>query len=167
MPHSRDEVKTAIDRYLVVRDGINAGKGTWRDLAQFFTDDAVFIDPAWGRVEGIEEMKATVFGEAMVGFEDWQFPTDFYMIDGDTVVVKWRQILPGQRADGTEYAQSGYSTLVYAGDGKFRYEEDLLNMTHFFEDIKESKFRFTADMGAPPKHVNRDFSVPADPASGA
>ena len=120
MPYSRDEVEAAIGRYLAVRDGINAGVGTWRDLAQFFTDDAVFIDPAWGRVEGIEAMKATVFGEAMVGLEEWRFPTDFYMIDGDTVVVKWRQVLPGTRADGSAFAQSGYSTLVYAGYGNFR-----------------------------------------------
>ena len=164
MAHSREEVQSAIERYLAVRDGINAGRGTWRDLAQFFTDDAVFIDPAWGRVEGIEEMKATVFGAAMVGLEEWKFPTDFYMIDGDTVVVKWRQVLPGARADGSEYAQSGYSTLVYAGDGKFRYEEDLLNMTHLFEDIKESGFRFSPDMGAVPERPNRDFSLP--PRSG-
>lgn len=61
MTHGRDEVQAAIDRYIAVRDQINAGNGTWRDLAQFFTDDAVFIDPAWGRVEGIEEMKASGF----------------------------------------------------------------------------------------------------------
>jgi ketosteroid isomerase-like protein len=164
MVHGRDEVEAAIDRYLAVRDGINAGTGTWADLAQFFTDDAVFIDPAWGRVEGIEEMKATVFGEAMVGLEDWKFPTDFYMIDGDTVVVKWRQVLPRTRADGSAYAQSGYSTLVYAGEGKFRYEEDLLNMTHLWEDVKESGLRFSPDVGVPPTRVNRDFSLP--PGSG-
>jgi ketosteroid isomerase-like protein len=165
MPHTRDEVEAAIGRYLAVRDGINAGVGTWRDLAQFFTDDAVFIDPAWGRVEGLDEMKVTVFGEAMVGLEEWKFPTDFYMIDGDTVVVKWRQVLPGTHPDGRAFAQSGYSTLVYAGGGKFCYEEDLLNMTHLFEDIKESGFRFSPDMGSPPEKPNRDFSRPARPGA--
>ena len=161
MPHSRDEVQSTVERYLAVRDAINEGKGTWRDLAQFFTDDAVFVDPAWGRVEGIEEMKNTVFGDAMVGLESWTFPTEFFMIEGDTVLVKWLQVIPGQRADGTPFAQSGYSTLLYAGDGKFRYEEDLLNMTHVFEDIKESGFRFSADMVAVPK-PNRDFSRPGE-----
>ena len=159
MAHSREEVQATVERYLAVRDGIDAGNGTWADLAQFFTDDAVFIDPAWGRVEGIDEMKATVFGDAMVGLESWKFPTDFFVIDGDTVVVKWQQVMPGQHADGRLYAQSGYSTLIYAGAGKFRYEEDLLNMVHVFEDIKESGFRFSADMVAVPK-PNRDFSRP-------
>jgi ketosteroid isomerase-like protein len=165
MPHSRAEVEAAVERYLAVRDGINAGRGTWRDLAQFFTDDAVFIDPAWGRVVGLDEMNATVFGEAMVGLEEWKFPTEFYVIDGDTVVVKWQQVLPGPRADGSPYAQSGYSTLVYAGDGKFAYEEDLLNMTHVFEDIAESGFRFSPGTGAPPKRPNRDFSRPVTPSA--
>ena len=160
MAHPRNEVQAALDRYISVRDGINAGRGTWADLAQFFTDDAVFIDPAWGRVEGIEEMKATVFGAAMVGLEEWKFPTEFSMIDGDTVVVKWSEVLPGRRADGREYVQSGYSTLVYAGDGKFCYEEDLLNMAHVFEDMKESGFRAPPGMGMPPKDPNRDFSRP-------
>jgi ketosteroid isomerase-like protein len=161
MGHTREEVQGAFERYLAVRDGINDGNGTWADLAQFFTDDAVFIDPAWGRVEGLDNMKDSVFGEAMVGLEEWKFPTEFFMIDGDTVVVKWQQLLPGQRADGSAYAQSGYSTLVYAGDGKFSYEEDVLNMTHVFEDIKESGFRFSPAMGAPPKRPNRDFSRPS------
>jgi len=159
MAHSREEVQGAVERYLAVRDGINAGNGTWADLAQFFTDDAVFVDPAWGREEGIEELKATVFGDAMVGLEAWKFPTEFFMIDGDTVVVKWSQVMPGTRADGSAYAQSGYSTLVYAGDGKFCYEEDLLNMVHVFEDIKESGFRFSSGMVPVPK-PNRDFSRP-------
>ena len=98
MTHSRDEVEAAVERYAVVRRAIDDGRGTWSDLAQFFTDDAVFIDPAWGRVEGIDEMKRTVFGDAMVGLEEWKFPIDFYAIDGDNVVIKWTQVLPGARA---------------------------------------------------------------------
>jgi ketosteroid isomerase-like protein len=158
--HPREEVQAAVERYIAVRDGIDAGHGDWSDLAQFFTDDAVFIDPAWGRVEGLDEMRRTVFGEAMVGLEDWKFPTEFSVIDGDTVVVKWTQVMPGRRADGTDYTQSGYSTLLYAGEGKFRYEEDLLNMTHVLADVAESGFRFSKDMGMPPRRPNRDVTKP-------
>src|SRR3954467_5078831 len=88
MAHERSDVAAAIERYIAVRDEINAGKRPWTALAEFFTADAVFIDPAWGRVQGIEEMKRTVFGEAMDGLDDWQFPTEFYAIAGDNVVVK-------------------------------------------------------------------------------
>ena len=159
MPFPRDEIVATVERYVETRKVIDGGGATWSALAQYFTDDAVFIDPAWGRVEGIEEMKATVFGDAMDGFDDWKFPVEFYAIDGDNVFIKWKQVLPGQRADGRKYEQSGASTLIYAGNGKFRYEEDLLNMVHVLEDMRESKCPVsTAAM--PPKHPNRDFSRP-------
>ena len=159
MPFPREEIQETIDRYSKVREEIDAGKLTWRALAQFFTDDAVFIDPAWGRVQGIEEMNATVFGDAMEGFEDWKFPIDFIAVDGDHVVVKWRQVLPGHADDGRPYEQSGVSTLIYAGNGKFRYEEDILNMVHVLEDMKASKVK-VVPVAMPPRHPNRDFRPP-------
>jgi hypothetical protein len=159
MPHPREEIEATMTRYLDVRARIDRGDGTWSDLTPFFTDDAVFIDPAWGRVEGIDEMQRTVFGDAMVGFEAWKFPVEFYAIDGDNVVVKWKQVLPGARPDGSRYEQSGVSTLIYAGDGKFCYEEDLLNMVHVLEDMRASKCRVSA-VAMPPEQPNRDFSRP-------
>jgi ketosteroid isomerase-like protein len=159
MPYPRAEIEAAVERYVEVRKVIDGGGAGWSALAQFFTDDAVFIDPAWGRVEGIDEMKATVFGDAMVGLEEWTFPVEFYAIEGDNVLIKWKQVLPGSRPDGRSWEQSGVSTLVYAGDGKFRYEEDLLNMVHVLEDMKASKCRVPA-VAMPPEHPNRDFSRP-------
>jgi ketosteroid isomerase-like protein len=161
MPFPREEIEAAVARYVAVRVDIDAGRGTWADLAQFFTDDAVFIDPAWGRVQGIEEMKATVFGDAMVGFEDWTFPIEFTAISGDSVIIKWKQVLPGTHADGRPFEQSGVSTLVYAGDGRFLYEEDILNMVHVLEDMRESgALEKVTPAAMPPRHPNRDFSRP-------
>lgn len=159
MDDRRAEIEATMARYLEVRAAIDAGRGTWADLAAFFTEDAVFIDPAWGRVEGLDEMRRTVFGDAMDGLEEWKFPVDFWAVTGDTIIVKWRQILPGRRADGRPYEQSGISTIVYAGDGKFCYEEDLLNMVHVFEDMKASRCAVPS-VAVPPARVNRDFSVP-------
>ena len=160
MPYPREEIEATVERYVETRKVIDAGGATWAALAPYFTDDAVFIDPAWGRVEGIDEMKATVFGDAMVGLEDWKFPVEFYAIDGDNVIIKWKQLLPGQRDDGRSWEQSGVSTLVYAGNGKFRYEEDLLNMVHVLDDMRASKTKVPA-VAMPPEHPNRDFSRPA------
>jgi ketosteroid isomerase-like protein len=160
MPYPRAEIEAAVERYVEVRKVIDAGGATWSALAQFFTDDAVFIDPAWGRVEGIDEMKATVFGDAMVGLEEWTFPVEFYAIEGDNVLIKWKQILPGKRENGRNWEQSGVSTLIYAGNGKFRYEEDLLNMVHVLADMRESKCKVPA-VAMPPEHPNRDFSRPS------
>lgn len=155
-----DEVQAAVHAWRDTRERIEAGAATWSALGDHFTDDAVFVDPAWGRVEGLDAMRQTVFGDAMDGLEDWRFPIDFVMIDGDTVVVKWRQVIPG--ADGSEHVQSGVSTMVYGGDGRFRYEEDLLNMVHVFEAIEASGWRPPAGGTAhiPPEQVDRDFSIP-------
>jgi hypothetical protein len=159
MAHDRAEVEATVERYIATRAGIDAGEGTWADLAQYFTDDAVFIDPAWGRIEGLDEIRRVAFGDAMVGL-DWTFPVDFYAIDGDTVVIKWREVIPG--AD-RPYEQSGVSTLIYAGDGRFRYEEDLLNMAHVLEDMTNSGWRPPEGLRwhLPPEQPNRDFSIPS------
>jgi ketosteroid isomerase-like protein len=154
----QEEVEAAVRRYLATRDECNTD-GDWSRMAALFTDDAVFVDPAWGRVEGVDEMRRSVFGDAMVGLEDWTFPTECWAVVGDTVLIKWRQRFPG--ADGHVYEQSGSSTLAYAGDGKFSYEEDLLNMVHVLEDIAASGWKPRGGtMNLPPKHPNRDFSRP-------
>ena len=50
--------------------------------------------------------------------------------------------------------------MVYAGDGKFRYQEDLLNMVHVLDDLKASGWRPGPGFAMPPSEPNRDFSRP-------
>ena len=133
------EIEATLARYQDLRRRIDAGEEQgWTGIADFFTDDCVYIDPAWGRIEGIAELR-TFLDESMRGLEDWKFPVEYVAIEGDTVVIKWTQVSPGTREDGSAYEQSGYSTLVYAGDGKFSYEEDLLNMTHVLELVERQR----------------------------
>jgi len=159
MAHPRAEVQATVDRYLALRNRIEDGEATWIDLAEMFTDDAVYIDPAWGRIQGIEEIREFLV-ESMRGLEDWRFPPSFAAIEGDDVVVTWRQVLPGQRADGRPYQQTGVSLMRYAGDGKFSFEEDLLNMTHVLEDLAESHWRPGPGFVAPPPNPDRDITRP-------
>lgn len=161
MPYPRAEIEATLERYQDLRRRIDAGEERgWAGIADFFTDDCVYIDPAWGRVEGIAELR-TFLDESMRGLEDWKFPVEYVAIEGDTVVIKWTQISPGTRADGTAYEQSGYSTLVYAGNGKFSYEEDLLNMAHVNEDLRAAGWRPRPGFVMPPAAPNRDFSRPS------
>ena len=159
MSHPIDEVRATVDRYVALRASIEAGDNDWPDLADLFTDDVVYIDPAWGRIQGVDEVRAFM-DESMRGLEDWDFPVEYTAIDGDTVVIKWTQQLPGTRPDGTRYEQSGYSTLVYAGDGKFSYEEDLLNMAHVLEDLKASGWTPGEGFMMPPAQPDRAFHRP-------
>ena len=41
-------------RFVARRDEVDAGNYGWDAMADFFTEDAVYIDPAWGRQEGRE-----------------------------------------------------------------------------------------------------------------
>jgi ketosteroid isomerase-like protein len=154
-----DEIAAAVAAYVDLRERIGRGDAHWPDLADLFTADAVYIDPAWGRIQGRDELRR-FFDESMRGLEDWDFPVEFTAVDGDTVVIKWTQLLPGRRPDGSRYAQSGISTLVYSGDGKFGYEEDLLNMTHVLEDLAASGWRPGPGFIPPPREPDRDFSRP-------
>jgi ketosteroid isomerase-like protein len=154
MSAPREEVRAAVDAYLALRERIDAGDADWPDMAELFTDDATYIDPAWGRVDGIEHVRAFM-AESMAGLEDWRFPIDWVAIDGDHVIVKWTQLLPGTRADGTPYANSGLSDLTYAGDGKFSRSEDFLNMLHVYEVIEESGWTPGPGFAMPPAHPRR------------
>lgn len=159
MAHDPDEVAATVAGYVALREAIERGEADWPDLAELFTDDAVYIDPAWGRIEGRDEIRAFM-AKSMRGLEDWRFPIEYVAVDGDTIVVKWTQILPGARPDGSAYQQSGYTTLVYAGDGRFSYEEDLLNMAHVMEDLAASGWRPPPGFAFPPAEPVRDFSRP-------
>lgn len=153
MDNASSELREVLRSYLAFRAEVDAGNRPWVDLTQFFTDDAVFVDPAWGRVEGIDAIREFLL-DSMTGIEDWTFPVDGVFVNGDEVVVKYRQVLP----DGRQ--QSAYTTLLYAGDGKFRYEEDVLNMVHVYEDLTGSGWVAPSGMKMPPRHPNRDFSRP-------
>ena len=152
--HDPAEIRATVDAYIALRARIEDGDATWIDLAAFFTDDAVYIDPAWGRIRGIEEIRRFLV-DSMRGLEDWRFPMRFAAIEGDDVVTVWTQILPGERDDGTPYRQTGVSILRYAGDGKFSYEEDLLNMAHVLEDLGASGWRPGPGFTAPPASPDR------------
>ena len=159
MPHPAAEVEATLARYVAVREAIEAGDQTWSDLAQFFTEDAVYIDPAWGRIQGLATIRE-FFVESMRGLEDWRFPILFTAINADDVVTVWQQIVPGERADGHPFVQTGVSILRYAGHGTFSFEEDLLNMAHVLEDLAASGWRPGPGFNAPPRNPDRNVSRP-------
>ena len=154
MPHPEAEVRAAYDRMIETRDRIERGELPWDALAEFFTEAATFIDPAWGRVEGIENIKRFL-AESMAGLEDWSFPRQFTAVDGDRLISGWQNRLPGQRPDGSPYQALGISVLVYAGDGKFSSEEDILNMAHVTELIRESGWAPKPGFNIPPPNPVR------------
>jgi len=149
-----EEIRSTYERYIETRNRVEAGELGWDALAAFFTADATFIDPAWGRVEGIEDIQKFLI-ESMAGLDDWSFPHLWSMVDEDRLIARWLNRLPGQRPDGSHYEAPGYSLLVYAGNGQFSYEEDMLNMAHVNELIRESGWKPTGEFNFPPRSPRR------------
>ncbi len=149
-----EEIRASYDRYVATRDRVEAGELPWDALAEFFTDDAVFLDPAWGRVEGIAKIRDFLV-ESMEGLEDWHFPREWTAVDGNRLISCWQNRLPGERPDGTPYQAPGISIMTYAGDGKFSREEDILNMVHVTELIRESGWKPGPAFNLPPRQPQR------------
>lgn len=156
-----DQARQTYARFVALRDRIDMGEAMWSSLADFFTPDAAYIDPAWGRVEGREAIRA-FFEESMVGLtgHGWSTPQNWTMADGPRLVSQWDQVL-GTKDDGTQWRVPGLSILYYAGDGLFCYSHDMLNMTHVGETLRAMAWRPPAQFNMPPRHPNRDVSLPA------
>ena len=60
MPYPREEVQATVDRYHELRRRIDEGlePDAFGVLADFYTEDAVYIDGAWGRLEGATPSRA-------------------------------------------------------------------------------------------------------------
>jgi hypothetical protein len=148
-------------RFVAVRDEIDLGNKPWSALADFFTEDAAYIDPAWGRIEGREAIRK-FFVDSMAGLtgHGWTTPENWTLARGHRLVSQWDQIL-GEREDGTPFVVPGLSILYYAGDGLFCYSHDMLNMTHIGQTLRDMEWKPPAGFNMPPRQPNRDVSLPA------
>ena len=147
---SEAEVLEVYESYSRTREQIDAGELGWDDIAQYFTEDAVFVDPAWGRVDGRDNI-VQFLQDSMRGLEDWTFPLEWKAVDGDYLLTGWQNRLPGRRPDGTHYQAPGMSRICYAGDGQFSYEQDMINMVHMLEVMKESGWKPGEGFQNPPR----------------
>ncbi|MGB0620472.1 MAG: nuclear transport factor 2 family protein [Myxococcota bacterium] len=155
----RESIQT-YERFVAMRDKIDAGDESWSSLADFFTEDAVYIDPAWGRIEGREAIR-DFFERSMAGLTGygWSTPEHWTMAEGHRLVSQWDQIL-GEKPDGSPHAVAGLSILYYVGDGLFCYSHDMLNMTHIGETMRDMGWRPPKEFNMPPRQPNRDISLP-------
>lgn len=154
------EARETYERFVAIRDKIDAGQASWAELGDFFTEDAAYIDPAWGRVEGREAIREffVLSMEGLTG-HGWSTPENWVMTSGHRLISQWDQVL-GQRDDGSSWMVPGLSILYYAGDGLFCYSHDMLNMVHIGETMKAMNWQPPPTLNMPPRHPNRDVSLP-------
>lgn len=153
------EALTAYREYVAQRERCVRGDAPWSAIGRWFTEDAVFIDPAWGRVEGRDTI-TDFFDRSMAGFEGWSFPEEWTIVEGDRLVTFWWNRLPGARADGTPYQAPAFSVLHYAGNGLFDYELDLMNIAEVIDLLGESAWTPGPGMSVPGPDPDRNVTPP-------
>ena len=108
--------------------------GDWDGFAANFTEDATYVEHAFGTFRGREEIRAwsvrtmTSFpGSVMTGF-----PLAWQLVDAPTsrLVCEVRNLMPDP-GDGTALEESNLTIMTYAGDGLFSREEDVYNPLRF------------------------------------
>jgi len=116
----------------------------WEGWANLFADDASYFDHFYGTFTGPDEI--TEFLEGTMGAAPQVYTVLlWYVIEGDRVAYK---VL--NRADNPEPGQPpidfpSYQFIQYAGDGKWRSEEDvwlLAEMKRFAAAYAEAEDRF-------------------------
>ena len=129
MRFTRAELEAEFEAY--VARGVEAGtSGDWSPWADQFTDDAVYVEHAFGRFEGREAIREWITS-TMGEFPNNQFtsfPIEWAVFDEDrgwiVCEVQNRLADPG---DGAVFQASNFTRLAYAGDGLWSYEEDVYN----------------------------------------
>ena len=111
--------------------GEHAGAtGDWSGWADQFTEDARYVEHAYGRFEGREAIRRWISG-TMATFPGSRmplFPIGWHVVDEDrgwiVCEVFNRMEDPG---DGSVHQAANITILHYAGDGQWSYEEDVYN----------------------------------------
>jgi len=126
---TREELEQAFDRYQAA--ALKAARtGDWRDWADLFTEDCTYVEHAYGRFCSREAVfkwiTKTMTTEPGNSFD--AFPVTWYSIDVEKgwiiceVMNRLRD--PG---DGSLWQEPNITILHYAGQGRFKYEEDAYN----------------------------------------
>lgn len=119
--YSREEIRAALDQRLVLQDADD-----WDAFGKTFTEDAVYVEHHEGTFEGRKAILEWLV-PVMEQCKGWTFPIDWVVIEGNRVVYKWQNRLPGSKPDGTFYEFGGVTICEYAGNGTWSYQEDVYN----------------------------------------
>jgi hypothetical protein len=120
------ELHRRVQGYVDARD--------WIGFADNFTEDAEYVEHAFGTFRGRDEIRAwssrtmTTFpGGVMTGF-----PLAWQVVDVPTsrLICEVRNLMPDP-GDGTLLEEPNVTIVTYAGEGLFSREEDVYNPMRF------------------------------------
>lgn len=120
----RDEIEAAFRRQRALNDSQD-----WEHYVDLFTDDAVYVEHEMGTFRGKDAIREWIVPTmAPLVHAGWDYPLDWYVIDGNRVIFRWWNRLPNVDDRAEPYQFAGMTVLEYAGDGRFSYQEDIYNM---------------------------------------
>jgi hypothetical protein len=130
---SREELQRAHDNFVAVAHR-SAQSGDWRAWSELFTEDAEYEEHLYGKFHGREQILAWIT-KTMSRYPSShmrEFPHDWCVCDEEKgwwiCQIQNRFDDPG---DGKVYQSPNITILQYAGDMKFRREEDVYNPANF------------------------------------
>lgn len=111
-----------------------AATGEWDDFAGHFTEDAEYVEHAFGTFHGREEIREWAV-RTMTGFPGGVmtgFPLAWSVVDVERsrLICEVRNLMPDP-GDGSVHEASNLTIMTYAGDGLFSREEDVYNPLRF------------------------------------
>ena len=117
-----------------------ARSGEWSRFAGLFTDDADYVEHAYGTFKGRDQIRTWIV-KTMTTFPGNQmtgFPVTWAVLDAEQrrVVCEINNPMrdPG---DGSTHAATNITILDYAGDGLWSREEDVYNPQKFADMTRE------------------------------
>ena len=128
MPHSRQEILDAFERYKAARDQASQ-TGDWSVWARVFREDAHYIEHAYGELQGRAAIEEWITG-VMAPFPKMTFPQNWWVLDEErgAIVFECRNEFPEPfQEDGTPFWFPNWTRIVYGGDGLWQSEEDIYN----------------------------------------
>ena len=133
------EVRDLMDRFVATsRKGDR--ERDWAPLADFYAEDAIYrytMGKAGMRVaQGRDEVRRLVMMRDMAGFDGWEFPYEWLLVDGDKVITKWWNQAPARREDGSPYRIVGNSNIRVNNDLLIQEMHDNFDAEALFEMVR-------------------------------
>ena len=124
----REEILAAFERYKEARDTASR-TGDWNVWAAVFTEDAHYIEHAYGEMHGRAAITEWIT-RVMAPFPRMTFPQDWWVLDEEraAIVCQVQNQFPAPlQPDGTPFQFPNWTRLVYGGGGLWQSEEDVYN----------------------------------------
>ena len=111
-----------------------ASSGDWTDFALNFTEDATYVEHAFGTFRGRDAIRewSVATMTSFPGSVMTDFPLAWQVVDAETsrLICEVRNLMPDP-GDGSHHEESNLTIMTYAGDGLFSREEDVYNPMRF------------------------------------